>query len=85
MASLPPDSYIYIRSHLAASTGWLVDVIMSDRKLIGKHNILYGDSLHDHIPVHCELYLGEGVIFTDFRQEYLPDQQPICWDKATDE
>ena len=47
--------------------------------------LIYGNSLHNHTFVYCELYMGEGFIFTDFRQEYLPDQQPICWDKATNE
>ena len=26
----------------------------------------------------CEVYLGEDVIFVDFHQEYLTDQQLIC-------
>ena len=85
VASLPPDLYTCLSSILAASTSWLDHVTVSDRKLIGKRSILYGRSLHDHIPVYCELSLGEGVIFTDFHQEFLPDQQQICRYKTTNE
>ena len=50
ITNLPGDSYTYISSNAQSSTSWLDHVALSNSELARNFKIMYGHTLHDHVP-----------------------------------
>ena len=55
--NLPSGSYTYIAPNSTCSTSWLDHVCVSSCDIISDHNILYGTTQFDHIPLSFSLKL----------------------------
>ena len=83
--SLPSSSYSYISSNSICSTSWLDHVITSKSQLVKSHQILYGYTFYDHIPIFCEIPIPCTPNFDLFRGPPTCDQMSVMWDKVTND
>ena len=52
---LSASYFTYISQNSSATTSWLDLIACSNPQLISQIKILYGERLHDHIPIYCKV------------------------------
>ena len=50
-----PSFFTFISENSSATSSWLDHFLYSNPQLVSQIKILYGDTLHDHIPICCEI------------------------------
>ena len=82
--SLPVDSYTYVSSNAACSTSFLDHVVCSNPGIVVNHNIMYGSTVYDHIPISFDLILPLtcDLKYNIINDRKLPDR--INWAVVTD-
>ena len=63
VSCLPSNSYTYISPTQTCATSWLDHVLTTNISIISKHEILYGTTFYDHIPICFELHFPSNVKF----------------------
>ena len=84
--NLPAISYTFVSSNESSSTSFLDHVLCSNSEIISNHEILYGWSVYDHIPICFDITLPNDC-HVQFVEHGLPSisDPHIDWDKATQE
>ena len=84
--SLPSDSYTYVSSNHACTCSWLDHVCVSNPNLVSDHDIFYGSTVFDHIPIFFNLRLSQFDVHINY--ENIPKNEiqfNFKWDSITDE
>ena len=81
--NLPLSSYTYISPNCTASTSWLDHVLASRDNLISEISIIYGYTMHDHIPLFCKLSLPNATVRVLSEPDQLSDRENIVWEEAS--
>ena len=82
--SLPSTSYSYISANNSAGCSWIDHVVCSDSTIVANCDIMYGETLQDHIPLGFELYLPDTPQFADFSSN-LENNFNIIWVNVTED
>ena len=85
---LPKNSYTYISSNSVAGTSYIDHVLVSKSDLTTNHQVLYGSTFYDHIPLCFDLVIP-GIINSfncdDNNASFAVSSYPIAWDKVNDD
>ena len=83
---LPSDSYTFVSSNQACSCSWLDHVCVSNSNLVSNHDIFYGSTVYDHIPLFFNLNVSERDEYCNFENLPIIDKQfNIKWDSLSNE
>ena len=89
VSCLPSNSYTYISPTQTCATSWLDHVLTTNISIISKHEILYGTTFYDHIPICFELHFPSKVKFdaninsNNSLYNSMTMQSRVKWDKVT--
>ena len=85
--NLPFDSYTYISSNFTCSSSWLDHVCVSNPNVVSDHDIFYGFTVFDHIPLFFNLKVSyDNVSFVSGNIPTNYDKHlNIKWDSISNE
>ena len=82
---LPTDSYTYVSQNATCATSWVDHVLCRTTNPICSHEILYGSTFADHIPIIFEIQTPQII---NFEHEQYPspayNAHKIDWEKVSD-
>ena len=84
--SLPTDSYTYISQNSTCATSWVDHVICRGISPISCHEILYGATFSDHIPIKFEVKVPHLVIFNEGHLPFpASSDHRVDWERVSDQ